>query len=144
MRPGPILVVEDGVDEGDLIVSAIQKAELPNPIKTLRSVDQFISYLKDLEATTTGPFEFPALVLLDLSLPARSGFEALEWVRASPQFRQVPVVVFTSSRQPEDVDKAYASGANSYLVKPSRFSELVELLKHTVKYWVRYNLSGKS
>lgn len=80
---------------------------------------------------------FPALMLLDLQLPRRSGHEVLEWLRAqTEEMRRLPVVVLTSSREPRDINRAYELGANSYLVKPVAFEALLELVRELEHYWL--------
>jgi CheY-like chemotaxis protein len=80
---------------------------------------------------------FPALMLLDLQLPRRSGHEVLEWLRAQEAgLRRLPVVVLTSSREPSDVNRAYELGANSYLVKPVSFDALLDMLRVVERYWL--------
>ncbi len=79
------------------------------------------------------------MVLLDLKLPRKSGFELLEWVRKSPKLTRLIMVVLTSSRETKDISKAYALGANSYLVKPTSFHDLVDLVKMLKSYWLAHN-----
>lgn len=78
----------------------------------------------------------PALVLLDLNMPGLDGRSALVVLREHPRLSSVPVVVFTSSTNPQDVDRAYAAGANGYLVKPVDFDLLQMSLGRTVSYWL--------
>ena len=73
--------------------------------------------------------------MLDLKLPGRSGFEVLQWLRAQPGLKRLPVTVLTSSKHTVDIDRAFDLGANSYLVKPVEFQSLVELLKAVDVYW---------
>lgn len=73
-------------------------------------------------------FPFPILLLLDIKMPVVSGLEVLKWVRARPEFRELRVVMLTSSTQPADVAFCFAHGANAYLVKSSNADELSTLL----------------
>jgi DNA-binding response OmpR family regulator len=84
----------------------------------------------------------PACVLLDVKLTDKSGFEVLSWIRSQPHFKQLPVVLLSSSNHPEDVSRAYEHGANSYLVKPHDLHSLVEMAKTIDLYWVRTNTSN--
>jgi CheY-like chemotaxis protein len=79
---------------------------------------------------------FPALMLLDLQLPRRSGHEVLEWLRSRHELRRLPVVVLTSSREPKDINRAYELGANSYHVKPVSFDALLEMVRVLERYWM--------
>jgi two-component system response regulator len=79
------------------------------------------------------------LVLLDLKLPKRDGFEVLEAIRAEPGWSSVPVVVLTSSNQDEDVQRAYRGGANSFVRKPVLFQDFVRSVNEVGCYWLLLN-----
>src|SRR5205807_5891563 len=81
----------------------------------------------------------PSLLLLDLNMPLRNGFEVLEWLRLQPGLRRLLVIVFTSSQLPEDVNRAFELGANSYLVKPHDFKKLEETARYLEEYWLKLN-----
>jgi CheY-like chemotaxis protein len=81
----------------------------------------------------------PNLVLLDLKMPRKSGLEVLGWIREQPHLKRLPVVVFTSSKHDQDINKAYDLGANSYLVKPVGFEALLETVKQVQLYWGTLN-----
>src|SRR5207249_5534648 len=84
-------------------------------------------------------YPLPALVLLDLKLPRKNGIEVLHWLRQQPALRRLPVVVLTSSKEPNDVNRAYDQGANSYLVKPLGFDALLNLVRSLNVYWLSLN-----
>jgi len=77
----------------------------------------------------------PVLLLLDLKMPRKCGLEVLSWLRKQPQLRYLIVVFFTSSNSTEDVRLAYDAGANSYIVKPVDFTEMVEMIRNVTFYW---------
>ena len=77
----------------------------------------------------TAVYGFPLIVLLDLNMPRRNGFEFLEWVRQQPALRFLTVEVLTSSMRPQDLERALELGANSLFVKPGRIDDLVKLLR---------------
>jgi CheY-like chemotaxis protein len=81
----------------------------------------------------------PNFVLLDLNLPRMNGLDVLRELRASPQLRSVPVVVFSTSRLNSDVARAYENGANSFVVKPAKFGDFRELLLEVANYWTKIN-----
>jgi CheY-like chemotaxis protein len=135
-----ILLVEDEIDDAELLTRAFRKAEIGNPIRHLEDGEMAIAYLaghKPYADRERNPY--PTVILLDLKLPRRSGFEVLEWLRSQPGLRRLPVVVLTSSGQTEDVNRAYDLGANSYLVKPASAAALHEMVKHINAYWVGIN-----
>jgi CheY-like chemotaxis protein len=77
--------------------------------------------------------------LLDLRMPGMDGFEILQWARADPDLKRLLVVVLTSSNLQVDVDRAYELGANSYLVKPVEFDEMVAMIQRFKIYWSEIN-----
>ncbi len=135
-----ILLVEDDPNDVLLIQRAFQKAGLRNTLKVVRDGEHAIEYLSG-----QGPyanrerFPLPFLVLLDLKMPGTDGFEVLRWVRGEPELKRLLVVVLTSSNLQADVDRAYEMGANSYLVKPVEFDEMVHLIQRFEAYWTEIN-----
>ena len=93
---------------------------------------------KDLALSTE-----PDLILLDLKLPRKSGFEVLEWIKKHPAHHTIPVVILSSSKQTQDLKTAYELGANSYLVKPTGFTELNQLINDLGNYWFTHNQTLK-
>ncbi len=137
----PLLLVEDNPRDVLLFQHAMQKAQLAHPVQVVVDGEAAVEYLEgtgkyaDREA-----FPLPAVMLLDLRLPRRSGFDVLQWLRERPGgLRRLPVVVFTSSSTPNDIDQAYDLGANSYLVKPVQHQELVSILALVAPYWLARN-----
>ena len=128
MTPVRILLVEDSPSDVLLIRRALRKAGIEEPPVVLEDGQAAVEHL----AACPTP---PTLVLLDLKLPRRSGFEVLEWLRAQPGLRRLAVVVLTSSREMRDVDRAYELGANSYLVKPVSLAAFTDLLARLNAYW---------
>ncbi|MDB9529113.1 response regulator [Oscillatoria sp. CS-180] len=135
-----ILLVED--DPNDILF--IQRAfRQTNAIITLYSVkdgDAAVDYLTGVgEYSDRDRYPIPALVLLDLKLPRRSGTEVLEWIRKKSDMKRMPVVILTSSSERPDVDLSYDLGVNSYLVKPVSFDALSRMVGILDAYWIRLN-----
>lgn len=132
-----ILLVEDDGADIVLIRRAFRNARIANPLIEVRDGHAAIQYLSG-----EGVFEdrirhpIPFLVLLDLRLPKLSGFEVLEWIRERPNFSEMIVVVLTASDYIRDVNRSHEMGANSYLVKPGTFEELVELVRQIEGRWL--------
>lgn len=140
MNASVILLVEDSPDDATLIRRAFQKTNLMNPVQLVEDGEEAIAYLSGAGSfADRGRFPLPALVLLDIKLPRRSGLEVLEWVRGAPGLKRLPVVMLTSSREQIDVNRAYDLGVNSYLTKPVAFEALVEMVKRVNLYWVLLN-----
>jgi CheY-like chemotaxis protein len=140
LQQATILLVEDDPNDVLLMQRAFEKARLANPLRIVRDGEEAIDYLGgegiycDREQ-----YPIPLLLLLDLKMPKRSGFEVLEWLRGHEQFSSLPVVVLTSSEELPDVAKAYRLGANSYLVKPAQLDDLVQMMLRLQGYWVLVN-----
>lgn len=135
-----VLLVENDENDVGLIARAFQKASLPHTLRAVRSYEEAISYLSG-----EGPYAdrtrhpVPSLVLLDLKLRGRSGFECLQWMRGRPEFKRVPAVVLSSSKEMDDVNRAYDLGAASYLVKPVGSDDLLAIVKSLGTYWLIFN-----
>jgi CheY-like chemotaxis protein len=135
-----MLLVEDDPNDILLIHRAFAKASLVNPLKIVRDGEEALSYLAGTgDFADRGRYPLPSLILLDLKLPRKSGLEVLEWVRRQPGLKHIPVIVLTSSKESSDISRAYALGANSYLVKPVGFEGLLELVKTIGMYWIILN-----
>jgi CheY-like chemotaxis protein len=129
-----ILHVEDNAEDALLTQMAFRKAGLTVKIEVARDGDAAIAALD--ACSNTG---MPNCVLLDIKLPGKSGLEVLEWMRAQPRFRRLPVVMLTSSVLTEDINAAYDLGANSYLAKPPDLDSLTALVKTLYHYWFQTN-----
>ena len=135
-----ILIVEDNPTDVMLIRRALARLKIANPVQVIADGDRAVDYLSGHDDYADRmQFPLPALILLDLKLPRRSGLEVLEWLRRQEGLRRMPVVMLTSSRQSDDVNRAYDLGANSYLVKPVEFESLQEMLGTINTYWIDWN-----
>jgi CheY-like chemotaxis protein len=131
------LLVEDSQDDVLLIRRAFAKAAILNPLQVVTNGDEAIRYLKG--AAPYGDrvqFPLPELVLLDLKMPGTDGFQVLRWIRQQPEFKELRVVVLTSSSEIRDMNLAYELGANSYLVKPIDFERFVEISQALKGAWL--------
>ncbi len=140
IRKERILLVEDNPDDVLLIKRAFAKARIINPLQVVTDGEEALFYLAgEPPYEDRSVYPLPIFVLLDLKLPKRSGLEVLSWLRAQTLLKRLPVVVLTSSRETPDINKAYDLGANSYLVKPVAFEDLVEMVKTLGLYWLILN-----
>lgn len=132
-----ILLVEDDPNDALLIQRAFRKANLMNPMKVVEDGEEAVAYLSGRGVyADREEYPLPTLILLDLKLPRKSGLEVLEWMREQPGLKRLPVVVLTSSREAPDINRAYELGANSYLVKPGGFDDLLEMVRTVGMYWM--------
>lgn len=120
--PG-ILVVDDNPADARLIQEALH----PRPIHVAADGPSALAFM---EASC------PGLVLLDLSLPGMCGHEVLSAIRSSLRWAMVPVVIFSSSDSPDDIEKAYSGAANGYVTKPSGLDEFFETVRRIHRFWL--------
>ena len=140
-----ILLAEDDPNDVLLIQRAFQKAGMKDTLKVVRDGEQAIEYLAGRGIyASRDKYPFPYLLLLDLKMPGTDGFEVMNWLRGEPDLRRLLVVVLTSSNLQADVDRAYELGANSYLVKPVEFDEMVNLIQRFEAYWSEINRTPTS
>ena len=136
-----VLLVEDDPADVRLIQRAFGKLQINVPITRLTNGDDAVAYLSgDAPYENRGAYPVPAVLLLDIKLPRRSGFEVLNWLRRqNSALRRLPVVMLTSSKHSADVNRAYDLGANSYLAKPQTPAELDQLALQFESYWLSLN-----
>lgn len=136
-EPDVILVVEDNEDYALLIQHGFKQARLANPVFRVSNGEEAIQYLKgEGKFSNRDEHPLPSLMLLDLKMPRKNGFEVLEWLRQQPELKALRVVVLTTSEELKNVTRAYQLGANSFLLKPVNFIDLVPLVQAVNSYWM--------
>jgi len=131
-----ILVVDDDENDFFFIERAFKQNRISNPLFHARNGEVAVEYLKGQgEYIDRQKYPLPFLMLLDINMPRMNGFEVIQWVRKSPGIKRIPIVVFTSSKESPDIDKAYELGANTYLVKPIESDNLIEMVNTLNLYW---------
>jgi len=134
-----ILLVDDSENDLILMNLAFKKAEFDCPLQMVCDGEEAIAYLEgDGNYVDRDKYPLPDLVLLDLNMPKKNGFEVLTWVRAQPALKRIPIMILTASIRTEDVELAYDLGANSFLVKPAAIEDLIEMLR-CLKDWLQFN-----
>jgi len=142
MNPEPFLIlhVEDDPNDALFLREACRKAALPLVLQVVADGELAIAYLRGADQFSDRQrYPFPSLILLDLKIPRKTGFEVLDWIRSQPEMNVVPVVIFTSSTHEGDMQRAFGKGANSFLAKPVIFEDLIETAKAIYLYWFRMN-----
>ena len=140
MPSQPILLVEDNPQDEMLILRALRKAHLANPIEVARDGQQALDYLFN-QADWHRPEgrSLPVVVLLDIGLPKLSGLEVLARIRANQRTVLLPVVILTSSDEERDRLQCYRGGANSFVRKPLDYNEFAETVTRLGIYWLAVN-----
>jgi len=132
----PILIAEDDEDDYLLTIEALKEAGVDSQVKWVKDGEELMNYLEPIGASKTrSAAEFPSLILLDLNMPRKDGREVLEEIKKSNTLRKIPVVILTTSKAETDINHAYDLGVNSYIQKPVRFNEFVEVIKVLSHYW---------
>ncbi len=128
-----IMMADDDEDDRLLVKEAFEENRLANPLCTVQDGEELMDYLHRQNGYEDAIL--PSLILLDLNMPRKSGFEALEEIKADPELRRIPVVILTTSKTEEDIIRSYDLGVNSFIVKPVTFEALVETVRELGKYW---------
>jgi len=132
-----VLHVNDSTDDQVLFQAACRKGNVPFNWHVCDSAEKAISYLQSLvDQSKKTPVCWPDLLLLDIVMPGGSGIEVLKFVRAMPELKAMPVIIFTGHQSPEAREQAMSLGANLWLIKPTDFNEIVEIAKNL------YQLTG--
>ena len=135
-----ILLVEDNADDEALTLRALNKNKIANKIDVVRDGAEALDYLFSSGAfANRDPNEKPQVILLDLKLPKVDGLEVLRRLRADPRTSMLPVVVLTSSKEEQDMIKAYSLGVNSYVRKPVDFHQFSDAVQQVCRYWLVLN-----
>jgi two-component system response regulator len=146
----PILLVDDSTRDAELLTDAIdtatQESSIASGVLAMVRVDHVrdgvdaLGYL-GADGAFAGRFgALPALIVLDLKMPRMNGMELLAALKADVRFRHIPVMLMTSSEQPEDIAAAYRLGVNAYVRKPLLFDDLVSTMRHVLGFWLDVNL----
>lgn len=135
----PILLVEDNPADVELTLRAFRRRKLANPIAVARDGEEALDYVYRRGAFAGGA-TVPGVILLDLRLPKRDGLEVLQELKSHPVYRNIPVVVLTTSAEDGDVKKSYELGAASYIVKPVEFDKFQQVVERIDLYWLLTNV----
>jgi CheY-like chemotaxis protein len=128
-----ILLVEDNEDDILLEQEAIADAKLVNLMCVVRDGEEALAYLR-----RQGPYrdaQVPGLILLDINMPKKNGFEVLNEIKADPDLMHIPVVMLTTSDSEADIVKSYAKGACSFITKPMDFDKFRAVIQQFALYW---------
>lgn len=132
-----ILLVEDNKDDEELTILGLRESHIQNKIDVVRDGAEALDYL--FQRDKYKDIELPQLVFLDLKLPKISGLEILKQIRANDRTKYLPVVIFTSSKEEQDLIESYKLGANSFIQKPVGFEEFSKAVNYLGLYWLVLN-----
>ena len=136
-KPYTVLLVEDDLNDIFLVKRAFKMAHTQNPLQVVTDGQEAIAYLRG-EGKYAGrqAHPLPKLVVMDIKMPRKSGFEVLTWIKGDNHvLRRIPVIIVSSSDNPADINHAYEQGANAYMIKPVDFRAVEHLFESITHYW---------
>ena len=137
-----ILLVEDNPDDRELMRLAFAEVEISHNLIIVSNGIEALNYLLGEGSLSLDSYELttlPVLIILDINLPQISGIEVLRRIRAHPKTKILPVVIISSSDEPQDLIDSYINGCNSYIRKPIHFTQLQNFAKQIGTYWLTVN-----
>jgi CheY-like chemotaxis protein len=134
-----ILLVEDDAADAEMTLRALRRNNLANRVHWVKDGAQALDYIARSGEYAGRGGTLPRLVMLDLKMPKVDGIEVLRRLKSTPETRNIPVVVMTSSNEEKDVLASYELGVNSYIVKPVQFEAFLETVAKIGLYWVLTN-----
>jgi two-component system response regulator len=135
--PIVILMADDDADDREMTREAFEISRLANDLRFVVDGVELMDYLKH-RGKYNDPAESPrpGIILLDLNMPKKDGREALAEIREDPTLTDIPVIILTTSKEEEDIQRSYALHANSYITKPVTFEGLVNVITDLGRYWL--------
>jgi CheY-like chemotaxis protein len=133
-RPAEILLIEDNPGDVELVHEALQSGRVLNRISVATDGEAAMAFLNHARGFENAPR--PDLILLDLNIPKKDGFEVLEDIKDHPSVSSVPVVILTSSQADRDVVKSYNLRANCFISKPVDVDEFLAVVRSTGEFWL--------
>lgn len=141
-RPLQILLVEDNPQDAELAIHALKSCSLANDLVHVRDGQEALDFIFGTGAHAGRDVrQQPRVVMLDLKLPKVDGIEVLRQIRSDERTKLLPVAVFTSSREENDVRATYRLGVNSFVVKPVDFESFSQAVSSLGHYWIEWNES---
>jgi len=133
-KPIEILLVEDTTDEAELTMETLQDGRIRNRVHWVQDGEEAMAFLRRQGRYAAAPR--PDLILLDLHMPRKDGFEVLAEIKQHPEWRRIPVVVMTSSSKDDDILHAYNLHANCYVTKPLDIDKFMEAVRSIEEFWL--------
>ena len=130
-----ILIADDDEDDRLLLIEAFKEHKLDCKFHVADNGSDAVDYLARKGAYKDHLHDAPDLIILDINMPKKNGKEVLIHIKEDPTLKHIPVIIFTTSKVPDDVKEYYALGASSYIVKPNSFDGLLAVTSSIRKYW---------
>ncbi|HEX8357129.1 MAG TPA: response regulator [Segetibacter sp.] len=134
-KPFKILIADDDIDDVQLTKDCFSENNLPVRFNEVGDGQILMDHLKGM-VDVEGPKDLPQLILLDLNMPRKSGFEALKELKQIEALRKIPVVIFSTSIASKDIEKAYELGASCFVTKPNTLEEWCDKMGTLGRFWI--------
>ncbi|MBC7777073.1 MAG: response regulator [Phycisphaerae bacterium] len=131
-----ILLADDDADDRYLVKTAFEENAIPCELRFVEDGTEVFDFLMGQGKFAEENNRLPNLILLDLNMPKKNGKQVLQEIKALPDYDHIPVVIFTTSKSPDDVRLLYKMGASSFISKPSTFDKLSEIVRNIGCYWM--------
>lgn len=131
-----ILIADDDADDRMFLEQAMRQNGYDQGIQFVEDGEDLMEYLRRQGRYNDVNAPWPNMLILDLNMPRKNGFQALSEIKDDPKLRRLPVIVMTTSSADEDVIKTYNLGVNSFVTKPFNFNRLVEMVGTLKTYWM--------
>lgn len=131
-----ILIADDDADDRMFLEQAMRQNGYDQEIQFVEDGEELMDYLRRQGRYNAQNAPWPNMLILDLNMPRKNGFQALFEIKDDPELRRLPIVVMTTSSADEDVVKTYSLGVNSFVTKPFNYNRLVEMVGTLRMYWM--------
>lgn len=140
LKHADILLCEDNSMDADLAIRALKGKYVSSSIFWVKDGEEALEYIfAEGRYTARSVMEQPKVIFLDLKMPKVNGLEVLKEIRTQPETSNIPVVIFTSLQEKQDIQKSYEFGVNSYIVKPVNFEDFITSAAEAGLYWLSLN-----
>lgn len=130
-----ILIAEDDADDRFLLQTAFEENGFTDTLEFVENGIELIEYLSAISEKKTLDAQYPGFILLDLNMPKKDGREVLKEIKQHPELKKIPVIIFTTTKNENEIRRCYELGANTYVVKPVSFDGLVKVIQEIRGYW---------
>ena len=134
MKKIHILLVEDNEADIMLTTDALQEGKICNTVSVAKDGKQAIDFL--IKYHNSLDLELPNLILLDVNLPKKNGHEVLQYIKSSPDFKHIPIIMLTTSSSEQDIMSAYKNYANCYITKPVEVIDFIDAIAKIENFWI--------